>query len=80
VGGEIGLEREYLYFSCLACCIVYRVSSVGIGLYWLFGPVVQSSWRRDFLLPFRPTLGSTQRSVQWVSCLFHGGKMVMAWR
>jgi hypothetical protein len=81
MGGGGCLAREYLYFSCLVCCIVGRDSSVDIATrYWLFGPVVDSSWRRDFPHPSRPTMVSTQRSAKWVAYLFLRDKAVGAWR
>jgi len=44
-----------------------RDSSVFIATrYGLDGPTIESRWRRDFPHPFKPSLGSTQPSAQWV--------------
>jgi len=65
IGRGGGLTRVYLHCSCLVFSIVARDSSVDIATrYWLFGPGVDSSRRRDFPHPSRPTVGSTERSVK----------------
>jgi hypothetical protein len=44
-----------------------RGSSVGIATrYGLDGPGIESRWGRDFPYPFRPALGPTQPTLQWV--------------
>jgi hypothetical protein len=54
-------------------------SSVGIATgYLLDGPEIESRWRIDLTHTFRPTLGSTQPPVQWVSGLYWG-KGAGAW-
>ena len=48
-------------------------SSVGIVTgYGLDGPGIESRWGRDFPHLSRPTLGSTQPSVEWVPGLSRG--------
>jgi hypothetical protein len=47
---------------------------------WLDGAEIESQWRRDFPLPFRPALGPTQPNVQWSMCLFPRSKAARAWR
>ena len=50
-----------------------RGSSVGIATRdELDGPRVDPGERRDFLYPFRPTLGPTQPPIQWVPGLSRG--------
>jgi hypothetical protein len=48
--------------------------------YMLDSPRIESRWRRDFPLPFRPALGSTQSPIQWVPGLLPGGKAAGPWR
>jgi len=60
---------------------VGRDRSVGIAVrYGLYGPAIESRWKRDFPQSSRPALRSTQPPVQWVLSLFPGGKAVGAWR
>jgi hypothetical protein len=42
--------------------------------YALDGPGIESRWNRDFPHLFRPAVGPTQRSVQWVPGLSIQGK------
>jgi len=59
---------------------VGRVNSVGIATrYGLDDPGIESQWRRDFLNPSRPALGTTRTTIQCVSGLL-GGNAAGAWR
>ena len=58
-----------------------RDSSVGMAtLAGLDDPRIESRWGRDFPRPSRPALEPTQPPIQWVLCLFPGGKAAGAWR
>jgi len=60
---------------------VSRDSVYGIAnRYGLDGPRIEYRWGRDLPRPPRPSLGSTQRRVQWVLCIFPGGKATGTWR
>ena len=52
---------------------VGRDISVGIATrYGLDGPGIESRWGRDFPHLSRPSLGTTQPSIQWVPGLSRG--------
>jgi len=57
-----------------------RDSSVGIATsYGLDCPGIKSRRGQDYPHLCKPTLGPTQPPVQWVPCLFPGGKAAGAW-
>ena len=46
---------------------------------WLVLPGIESRWGRDFLLPSKPALSTTQPPIQWVLGLSPGGKAAREW-
>ena len=70
-------KKRYIFFFCRTG----RDSSVGIATrYGLDDPWIESRRGRDFLLPSRPALGSTQPPIQWIPNAFPGGKTAGTWR
>ena len=60
---------------------MYAGNSVGIATrYGLDVSGFESRWGRDFPHPSRPSLGSSQPSIQWVPSHVSGGKVAVAWR
>ena len=67
--------------STCATHFLVRDSSVGIANHYsLDGPGIETRWGRGFPNPSGPALGSNQSPIQWVPCLFPGGKAAGAWR
>ena len=68
------------YFKDHSVNIKGHDSSVGIATrYELDRPGIESRWGRDFPQPSRLALEPTQLPIQWVPCLFPGGKAAGAW-
>jgi hypothetical protein len=66
---------QYSFALVIKCCYQFFSQCTGIAQSVrdsLDGPRMESRWGRDFALPSRPALGTTQPSIQWVTRLFTG--------
>jgi hypothetical protein len=71
-GADTGTKKGISFFPAERAGISTR--------YGLDDPWIESRRGRDFLLPSRPVLGSTQPPIQWVPNAFPGGKTAGTWR
>jgi hypothetical protein len=77
---QLALRIYEEYTLCLTDCVGRDNSADTATLYGMDGPGIESWWGTDFPHQSRSTLGPLQPPLQWVMCLFPGGKTAKAWR